>query len=197
MYHRARTQHSFRGFSAMFQVLSCIFTLGFMKHLQSPLVSFPLFCTLYWSGFHLLPGTKKSLPSHCTIFGSPLAAFIRAGPGAGSRGSVYSSEALNRWIVTTRSLASKRTPWLWLDRRRSHCWALAEQSCGWETDTEASLSLRHGVSTSLPPAEWPLPLTLAGRRGGHLDSGQVNSQSITPPGPGRLEWRRATGETKG
>lgn len=115
----------------------------------------------------------------------------------GSRGSVYSSEALNRWIVTTRSLASKRTPWLWLGRRRSHCWALAEQSCGWETDTEASLSLRHGVSTSLPPAEWPLPLTLAGRRSGHLDSGQVTSQSITPPGPGRLEWRRATGETKG
>lgn len=93
--------------------------------------------------------------------------------------------------VTTRSLASKYTPRLWLDRRRSHCWALLEQSHGWERDTETSLLLRYRVSTSIPPAEGPLPRTLAGRRTGHLDSGQMNSQSTTLGGPGCPEWQES------
>lgn len=46
------------------------------------------------------------------------------------------------------------------------------------------------VSGSCPPDEWPLPLSLAGKRVDHLDTGQTHSQSTTPGGPGCLEgWK--------
>lgn len=82
---------------------------------------------------------------------------------------------------------------LWPDRNGASVDSAVER-CG--EGAPARCSHGEAKSPSFPPAEWPLHLSLARKRTGHLDSGQVHSQG-PPRWPGCLAGWKAIGETRG